>query len=239
MSIKLQITEKCIEDVRNLKNTKYLRKLKIIHRQIFGEKLFLPELNTSDDESVGTVYTCQISGSKKIRGMCQIVLSSPEAYFDTDRIRENLLFDDLINRSDKSDSDECNDVRVFHKNSRDKQNKKTVYLMDFGIISSDRRKGIGTTFMNNIKTSLLNKEYDIVNLHIQNGYKLKKNVVYKKMDVNHIINFYKKSGFKVLDNNNLNAPSSNTSDGDSSGEWFHPDKKRRYLRMFVDLHTIT
>jgi len=56
------------------KNKKLLRKLKSLHRNIFYEKLFLP------DED-GMIYTI-LSNKNKILGMCQIIYKNPELYFE-------------------------------------------------------------------------------------------------------------------------------------------------------------
>lgn len=99
---------------------------------------------------------------------------------------------------------------------------RQTYLIDFGIIISDRRKGIGTLFLDYIKSDLRNKKYNVIDLHVQTGYKLKKNVIYKKMisgmAPEKVIRFYEKLGFKL-----------------SEDEWLHPDQKRKYARLSCQL----
>lgn len=76
----ITVTEKLVKDLTKEKR----KKLKKLHQKIFLEKLYL--YNKED-----IVYICGISGSKYI-GMCQIIHTSPESYFDDESKMNKLAY---------------------------------------------------------------------------------------------------------------------------------------------------
>ncbi len=155
-------------NVSKLTPTK-VKKLKILHQKIFGDKLILfPQDEEYDHDDI--VYTCTYKQSKKYVGMAQIRYMSPEHHFDNEKYDE-----------------QTNEGIIV------------PYLIDSGVLFTHRRKGIGSALINYIKNDMNSYDsinLDILNA-MRKDRQLKKDYIPEPID--YLIDFYKKCGFTLID----------------------------------------
>ncbi len=136
------------------------------------------------------IYTCTYGTSNKYIFICQVLYNSPEFHFNNEEYNEKTEY-----------------------------SVKQPYIIDFGIITHYRRKGIGSYMMNHIINIIKdNNQYKYINLDILNGEKEPDDEKYNSIDVRGILLFYNQLGFKIINK-----------------FYCHPDRRKRYTSMTLTI----